>query len=99
VRPRSANEWRAFWRDGGETELRRVLRETWPPAATVDEEQCAWLSTRVATLLGSNAPARALAAELGRIRAHELAAAPDREADAEAASRLVAWFLEARLAS
>ena len=98
MRPRSANEWRAFWRDGGEAELRRVLRETWPPAAEADEEHCAWLATRVATLLGSNAPPRALAAELGRIRAHELAAPPDAEADREAAERLHAWFLEGRVA-
>jgi hypothetical protein len=98
VRPRSADEWRAFWRDGGETELRRVLRETWPPAAEADEEQCAWLATRIATLLGSNAPARALASELGRIRVHELAATPDPEADREAAEGVHAWFLEGRVA-
>jgi hypothetical protein len=98
VRPRSANEWRAFWRDGGETELRRVLRETWPPAAEADEEHCAWLATRVATLLGSNAPARALAAELGRIREHELGAGQDAAEDAATAERLHAWFLEGRVA-
>jgi hypothetical protein len=98
VRPRSANEWRSFWRDGGETELRRVLRETWPPAADADEEHCAWLATRIATLLGSNAPPRALAAELGRIRAHELAAPPDAEADRDAAGRVHTWFLESRVA-
>jgi len=97
VRPRSASEWRAFWRDGGEAELRRVLRETWPPAAEADEEHCARLATRIATLLGSSAPPRALAAELGRIREHELAAArPDPEADADAADRLVDWFLASR---
>jgi hypothetical protein len=98
VRPRSANEWRAFWRDGGETELRRVLRETWPPAAGADEENSARLATRIATLLGSSAPPRALAAELGRIRVHELDAALDSEADREAAERLHAWFVEARVA-
>jgi hypothetical protein len=97
VRPRSANEWRSFWRDGGETELRRVLRETWPPAAGADEEHCARLATRIATLLGSNAPPRALASELGRIRAHELAAPPDAAADREAAERLHAWFLGSRV--
>ena len=96
MRPRSANEWRSFWRDGGETELRRVLRETWPPAAGVEDEQCAWLSTRLATLLGSNAPPRALAAELGRIRAHELRVPPDPAMDAEAAERMLGWFLAAR---
>ena len=98
MRPRSANEWRAFWRDGGETELRRVLRETWPPAAEADEEHCARLATRVATLLGSNAPPRALAAELGRIRAHELGVEQDRGADEAAAERLHSWFLEGRVA-
>jgi hypothetical protein len=97
VRPRSADEWRAFWRDGGEVELRRVLRETWAPAAAADDEACAQLSTRVATLLGSNAPPRALAAELGRIRAHQLRIAVDAHADAEAAQSLHAWFLNARV--
>jgi hypothetical protein len=55
VRPRSANEWRDFWRDGGVEELQRLLGELAPHA------------TRLATLLGSNAPKRAIAAELGRI--------------------------------
>ena len=97
MRPRSANEWRAFWRGGGEVELRRVLRRAWAPAAAAGDEDCAHLSTRVATLLGSNAPARALAAELGRIRAHDLRIEADAEADAQAAESLHAWFLDARV--
>lgn len=85
MRPRSANEWRDFWRDGGERELHARLDEFAP------------YSVRIATLLGSNAPLRALVAELGRIRAHELAepAAPER--DAELADRVYAWFEESRL--
>jgi hypothetical protein len=80
VRPRSANEWRGFWRDGGERELRSLLDEFEPHAV------------RIATLLGSGAPERALVAELGRIRAHELAAAPDPVRDAEVARRIRDWF-------
>jgi hypothetical protein len=80
VRPRSANEWRDFWRDGGERELHAQLEEFAP------------YSVRIATLLGSNAPERALAAELGRIRKHELNAEPCPERDAELASRVYAWF-------
>jgi hypothetical protein len=85
VRPRSANEWRDFWREGGERELHAQLEEFAP------------YSVRVATLLGSNAPLRALVAELGRIRAHELAAPPDPERDAELAERVYAWFGASRL--
>ena len=92
MRPRSANEWRDFWRDGGELELRGVLREAWPPLAGAEEATCAWLATRIATLLGSRAPRRALAAELGRIRVHELALDPDEGADAAAAARIQRWF-------
>ena len=80
MRPRAANEWRDFWRDGGERELASRLEEFEP------------YSVRVATLLGSNAPLRALEAELGRIREHELAAAPDRERDAVVARRIHEWF-------
>jgi hypothetical protein len=80
VRPRSANEWRDFWRDGGERELAGRLDELEP------------YSVRVATLLGSGAPLRALVAELGRIREHELAAPPDPARDAELAGRVYAWF-------
>jgi hypothetical protein len=85
MRPRSANEWRDFWRDGGERELHAQLDEFAPH------------SVRIATLLGSNAPKRALLAELGRIREHELGgpAAPDR--DAEVAERVYAWFEESAL--
>ena len=43
MRPRSANEWRDFWRDGGERELHGQLEEFAP------------YSVRIATLLGSNA--------------------------------------------
>jgi hypothetical protein len=39
-----------------------------------------------------NAPERALVAELGRIREHELEAPRDPERDAEVASRVYSWF-------
>jgi hypothetical protein len=80
VRPRSANEWRDFWRDGGEREL----------AAQLDEFEA--YSVRIATLLGSGAPERALVAELGRIREHDLGAPADAPRDAEVAQRIRAWF-------
>jgi hypothetical protein len=80
VRPRGANEWRDFWRDGGERELHGQLGEFAP------------YSVRIATLLGSSAPLRALVAELGRIREHELRAPQDRGADADLADRIYAWF-------
>ncbi len=86
MRPRSANEWRDFWRDGGERELHAHLEEFAPH------------SVRIATLLGSNAPQRALVAELGRIRAHELGTAPDPERDAELAERIYGWFESASVA-
>ena len=80
MRPRAANEWRDFWRDGGEQALHAQLEEFAP------------YSVRIATLLGSNAPLRALVAELGRIRAHELDAPADPRRDAEVAERVYAWF-------
>jgi hypothetical protein len=80
VRPRSANEWRDFWRDGGEQALHARLDEFAP------------YSVRIATLLGSNAPLRALVAELGRIRAHDLRRSPDTARDEEVARRIYDWF-------
>jgi hypothetical protein len=80
MRPRSANEWRDFWRDGGERELNAQLEEFAP------------YSVRIATLLGSNAPLRALVAELGRIRAYELGVGEDPARDAEVAARIYGWF-------
>jgi hypothetical protein len=80
MRPRSANEWRDFWRDGGERELAAQLDEFEP------------YSVRIATLLGSGSPERALVAELGRIREHELDAPPDPGRDAELAHRIHSWF-------
>jgi hypothetical protein len=86
MRPRSANEWRDFWRGGGERKLHAQLEEFAPH------------SVRIATLLGSNAPERALVAELGRIREHELREPADPERDAEVAARIYAWFETASLA-
>jgi hypothetical protein len=80
MRPRNANEWRDFWRDGGERELAAQLDEFEP------------YSVRIATLLGSGAPERAVVAELGRIRDHELAAPADRDRDVELARRIRSWF-------
>jgi hypothetical protein len=80
VRPRSANEWRDFWRDGGERELHGQLEEFAP------------YSVRIATLLGSNAPLRALVSELGRIREHELETPADPARDEALADRVYAWF-------
>jgi hypothetical protein len=92
VRPRSANEWRQFWHHGGDDELRSLLQELWPPLQAVDDEAAALHSERIALLLGSAAPPRALASELGRIRA-ELGASPDADADRAAAERVNEWFL------
>ncbi|MGI8420686.1 MAG: hypothetical protein ACR2MU_00230 [Gaiellaceae bacterium] len=84
---RSAAGWREFWRERGEAELRMLLREAWPVAREGDE-------TRVATLLGSRAPAAALEAELGRMRAaHGLE--PNAVEDGSAAVAIVAWFARA----
>jgi hypothetical protein len=80
VRTRSANEWRDFWATRGERELASLLDEFEPHM------------TRVATLLGSRAPRNAIAAELARIRAHELAAPADAERDREVAQRVHDWF-------
>jgi hypothetical protein len=91
MRPRSASDWRGWWAAGGERELRGVFRDAWPPLAGADEETCAHLATRLATLLGSRAPQKALAAELGRMRG-ELGATADRAEDEAAAERVQAWF-------
>ena len=91
VRPRSANEWRSFWHHGGEGELRAVVRDVWAPFRDVSDEICGPQSERIALLLGSSAPVRALAAELGRIRV-ELGDHPDAEADRDAAEKVSEWF-------
>jgi hypothetical protein len=98
VRPRSANEWRSFWHHGGDAELREVLRREWPPLHGASEQASARPAERVATLLGSNAPVRALASELGRIRADELGSVPDAEADHVTAEAVRGWF-DARAAA
>jgi hypothetical protein len=80
MRPRSANEWRDFWRDGGERALAAQLDELEPH------------SVRIATLLGSNAPLKAIVAELARIREHELRAPADPQRDEELGRRIHDWF-------
>src|SRR4051794_11772109 len=89
--PRSATDWRRWWAREGERELRDVLRQAWPPLDGVDEETCAGLATRFATLLGSRSPRPALAAELGRMRA-VVGAGPNAAEDERAAERVADWF-------
>jgi hypothetical protein len=85
VRPRNANEWRSFWHQGGEAELCGVLRDAWSPDTSAAQAE------RVALLLGSAAPVRALAGELGRLRA-ESGLEPDADADRDAAEKVDEWF-------
>ena len=91
MRPRSASEWRSFWRHGGERVLAAVLGSIWPPLGTASGEERDATAERVALLLGSAAPLRALAAELGRIRG-ELGAEADPACDAAAAEAVHRWF-------
>jgi hypothetical protein len=91
VRPRSASDWRKWWAAGGEQELRAVLADVWPPLARAEPGERAHYATRLATLLGSRAPVRALAAELGRLRV-EIGVPADAAEDEAAAERIHAWF-------
>jgi hypothetical protein len=91
VRPRSANEWRSFWHHGGEAQLETLLADVWTPLRDAPESARRPPAERLALLLGSAAPVRALAAELGRIRT-ELGASPDAAADQDAAARVAEWF-------
>ena len=68
------------------------MRREWSPLRGAPTEACARPTERVATLLGSNAPVRALAAELGRIRVDELGVEPDPDADRETAEAIQRWF-------
>jgi hypothetical protein len=92
MRPTSASEWRAFWSTGGARELTLLLWAVWDPIGDGPVVDYTDSATRVATLLGSRAPVRALAAELGRIRAHDLGLPADPAADEAAAAKVQCWF-------
>ncbi len=88
---KSAREWRAFWRSRGMRELADVVSAEWPPldaAADDAREDCLF---RIASLLGSRAPAKALADELGRVR-RELGDEPVPLEDTQAAHAIAEWF-------
>lgn len=68
-----------------------MLCDVWPPLAGADDETCAHYATRLATLLGSRAPVRAIAAELARMRV-ELGLGADAAEDEAAAARVHDWF-------
>ena len=70
-----------------------MLAEVWAPLAPASVDERAHYATRLATLLGSRAPARALA-ELGRMRA-ELGLAADAAEDAAAAGACTRGFPQA----
>jgi hypothetical protein len=91
VRPRSASEWRSFWHQGGEQELAAVLRSAWPSIGSAVDELVEAAAERIALLLGSAAPPRAIASELGRIRG-ELGLEGNAETDTVAADAVHTWF-------
>ena len=91
MRPRSANEWRSFWHHGGEEELADLLGGVWPPLSTAGGEAGKAATERVALLLGSAAPPRALAAELGRIRG-DLGVEANPAEDDRTAEVVHGWF-------
>ena len=68
-----------------------MLRSAWPPMASADDEAAQAAVERIALLLGSAAPPRAIASELGRIRG-DLGAEADPESDTTAADAVHAWF-------
>jgi hypothetical protein len=92
MRPTSASEWRDFWSSGGARELTLLLWAVWDPIGGGPVGDYTDYATRVATLLGSRAPVQALAAELGRIRAHDLGLPADPAADEAAAAKIQRWF-------
>jgi hypothetical protein len=87
----SAADWRRFWEQRGMRELRLLLAESWDPlgAGTAREREATGF--RIASLLGSRAPAAVIADELARIRA-ELGLGEARYDDDRAAKAISAWF-------
>jgi hypothetical protein len=92
---KTANEWRAFWRDRGERELELLLWAAWDPVDGASPDDYTKVAPRVASLLASSAGLEALTDELGRIRVDELALAPEPEADRKAAGKIADWFAAA----
>jgi hypothetical protein len=68
-----------------------VLRSAWPPIETADAVAGTSAVERIALLLGSAAPPRAIASELGRIRS-DLGVEGDPATDANAAAEIQTWF-------
>jgi hypothetical protein len=91
VSARGATAWREFWRDRGERELALLLRDEWGALGDARVEEYVAQGTRLATLLGSRAPERALAEELARMRA-AVGAPSDAARDAAAAAAIARWF-------
>ena len=87
----SASDWRQFWEDRGMRELRLLLAESWDPLGAGTPREREATGFRIAALLGSRAPASAIADELARIRA-ELGLGEARHEDDRAAKTIAAWF-------
>ena len=68
-----------------------MLRSAWPPVESAADEVVEAAAERIALLLGSAAPPRAIASELGRIRG-ELGLEGDAETDTVAADAVHVWF-------
>jgi hypothetical protein len=90
---RTASDWRDFWRSRGERELRLLLWAAWDPiGADMPIDEYDNYLTRIASLLVSRASRDALAAELGRVRTHEMGLEPSPEVDSRVANKIADWF-------
>jgi hypothetical protein len=69
-----------------------LLWAAWDPVGGVPVDEYDAHAPRIASLLASRASPEALAAELDRIRVHELGLESDAERDAAAAEKIAAWF-------
>jgi hypothetical protein len=75
-------------------ELADVVSASWPPLDGADRETRETCVFRIASLLGSRAPAKAVSDELARIR-FDLGAQARPLEDTRAAHAIAAWFDEA----
>jgi hypothetical protein len=86
------SQWKTWWRNQGEEELRLILWAAWDPIGGVPRDEYETYAPQIASQLRRGATIDEIAALLGQIRTETIGLGPDPAADRAVAEKIRDWY-------